>query len=299
MPMKEQVHCFCEEFGYPPEAASVLLDACDVLSAHEEALASFIGCVDSYNRDTLSDYSAATSVLDLAAEACGVHRYTLHLLFFIRLSLHTMELYNKRGIPLAIYTDSMMDLKLKMIDCHRRVDIWGIFVADWIKGFFDLTRFTLGRLQFEMITYGRHYDRKGFVLNPEDRVINVHIPSSGPLDHEDCMESYRLAAAFFKDEFQGRPTAFVCHSWLLFPPNREILAQTSNILKFMNDYEITDFTTDEGEDLWRIFYKDYSGDPESWPHDTSLRRAYIRWLKDGNKPGSGNGIFFFDGQSIL
>lgn len=294
--MKNTVLTFCSEFEFPDEATVAMSAAYDALVKEEAAFTKFNQYVELYFADKLEDYSEALAALDKAAGQCGIHRYTLHLLFYICLSEHTAEQYKKRNLPAAIYHDSIMDLKWTLLECHKIHGIWGTFVADWVAGFFRLTRFTLGRLQFELTRYDGRYTRYGHQLAPEDIAVDVHIPSSGPLRHEDCLNSYQRAAEFFRDSFTGRPIAFVCHSWLLFPPNREILPETSNIIRFMADYDVTAVEENDGEDLWRIFDKEYNGNPDDLPDGTSLQRAYIRWLKAGNRPGAGRGVLFWEGS---
>ena len=66
---------------------------------------------------------------------------------------------------------------------------------------------------------------------------------------------------------------------------------------FMKDYDIVESKESTGGDLWRIFGQEYC--PENLnklPADTSLQRAYLSWLKQGNAPGSGKGIFFWEGS---
>ena len=164
----------------------------------------------------------------------------------------------------------------------------------WFWGFFRLERFALGRLQFEIVRFGGDYETDGVSLTPDSLVINVHIPRTGTrLDRESVLESYRLAAEFYR-AILGDKIVFVCSSWLLFPKNRELLSPTSNLLAFMNDFDI--YTSGEylnyGE-VWRLFDKAYDGDVTHLPADTSLRRAYIDLISRGEKTGWGKGVFVY------
>jgi hypothetical protein len=38
---------------------------------------------------------------------------------------------------------------------------------------------------------------------------------------------------------------------------------------------------------------DFTGDFKDYPEDSSLRRAYKKFLLDGNRTGSGYGVFFY------
>lgn len=78
-----------------------------------------------------------------------------------------------------------------------------------LTDFFEMTRFALGRLQFELMDFPESYEKTGHV-RPEGmtKVINMHIPSCGPLKKADCEASFRQAAAFFADAFPGEEIAF-------------------------------------------------------------------------------------------
>jgi len=298
--MNKYISSFCDEFKYPAEAKATLISAYETLSLNYDASELFHRYVKLYNEDRLNDYKAVLHDLDTAADLSSVHKYTLHLLFFICLSKHTRELYEKKGISYEIYYDSMSDLKWKLIECYTMYEIWGTFVPGWYDRFFDLTRFALGRLQFEIINFKDFYDKGNYSLKENDVVLNIHIPSCGPMLHDECITSYRKAASFYKDYFVGRPVAFVCSSWLLFPRHKEFLPKNSNVLKFMEDFDIYSYTIDkDGSDLWRIFYKDYRNAPADLPQKTSIQRAYADWLMKGNPIGTGKGVFFFDGENIL
>ena len=293
--MRSYIESFCNEFGYPEEAKSTLLNCYDSLCENKDAYAIFNEQVDLYNNDNLFDYTGVLELMDKAAALSGMHGYTVHLLFYICLSKHTRELYEKQNIPYTIYFDSMSDLKWKLLECKKVYDIWGSSVAWWFPRFFNLTRFALGRLQFETANADAAYTKNGYTVNPEDTVLNIHIPSSGPLRHEDCLESYRFAAEFYKDTFKNKPIVFKCSSWLLYPAHYEFLPKNSNILKFMSDFDIISSYTDENKGfLWRIFYTDKTEDLDALPCETSLQRAYVDWLKQGNKVGSGLGFFIFN-----
>ncbi|NLP33635.1 MAG: DUF5596 domain-containing protein [Clostridiales bacterium] len=298
--MYDYIGAFCEEFAYPSEAKEALLEGYKRLLENKKAGDIYHNYIEMYSEDILMDYNKALVDLENAAELSGVNKYTVALLLLIGLSKHLRKLYKNRGIHYQIYYDSMCDLKWKLFECHRMHNVWGSFVFDWHAGFFRLELFALGRLQFEIIKFKGNYSKNGYSICEGDAVINVHIPSCGPLLHEDCMKSYVQATELFKDSFEKKPIPFVCYSWLLYPSNREILPKNSNIITFMNDFDIIRSSDDEqGSDLWRIFYKDSHKKPEDLPRDTSLQRAYADWLMQGNKVGMGYGIFLFDGENIL
>lgn len=293
--MRIYISSFCNEFEYPVESTLVFSDAYDRISNNTEAFDIFQGQIELYNNDQLTDHNVALTFMDKVAEITGVHRYTVHLLFYICLSSHTRELYAQKNIAYDVFNNSMSDLKWKLFECKRIYGIWGSFVAWWFNRFFDLTRFAIGRLQFETEEFDRTYTKNGYSINPGDIILNIHIPSSGPLKHEDCIAAYKKAAKFYKDIFVGRPIIFKCCSWLLYPLQKEFLPETSNILKFMSDFDIIEQNIDtEGSFMWRIFDTMDTSNLDKLPSDTSLRRAYLDWLKKGNKGGSGLGIIMYN-----
>ncbi|HAN20514.1 MAG: hypothetical protein A2Y15_04235 [Clostridiales bacterium GWF2_36_10] len=293
--MRIYITSFCNEFEYPDEATLAFSDAYDQISNNIEAFDIFQNQVELYNNDQLTNHGVALEDMDKVAEITGVHKYTVHLLFYICLSHHTRELYKEKNIAYDIFYDSMSDLKWKLFECKKVYDIWGSFVAWWFGRFFDLTRFAIGRLQFETYEFGRTYSKNGLTIKPNNIVLNVHIPSCGPMKHEDCLASYKKAAEFYKDVFKDRPVVFICCSWLLYPAHREFLPASSNILAFMSDYDIIESSIDEeGSFMWRIYETMDFKDMEKLPCDTSLRRAYYDWLSKGNKGGSGFGVFVYN-----
>lgn len=297
--MKDYILSFCNTFEYPKEAITEFLRTYECIRKNEQANTLFCENITSFNKGLFTEHSSELILLDTISKLVEIHPYTIHLLFFICLSKDTKKIYDNRKISYNVFYNSMLDLKWKLFECYKMHKIWGSCVAFWFKGFFECTRFALGRLQFEIIAFDRTYTGHNFTLNKGDTVLNVHIPSSGPLLHQDCLDSYRLAADFFKLDFVGRPTIFVCDSWLLFPKHTIFLPPSSNILAFINDYTILSEQTDEKyHDLWRIFYKEYNGSIHDFPSDTSLQRAYIDWISKGNPVGSGFGVFFWNESRI-
>ena len=295
--MIEYVLSFMDELGFDKEAVASLSADIEKIYANEDAKALFAGAVDDYERDIHSNYTELREAAKRAGEIVGVHAYSAELLLFICFSKHLRELYRLRCISDRIWFDSMSDLKWKLWECKAVKGIWGSFVAGWFPGFFNLTRFALGRLQFEIVAFDGEYEKDGKKLKKGDKVINVHIPRTlTPLDKESRDDAYAQAAEFFKNMIDGAPIAFVCSSWLLYPEAEKILPAHSNIRGFMADYDmIRSKTSGEGEygDMWRLFDMDFTGDLNDYPEDSSLRRAYKKFLLDGNRTGSGCGVFFY------
>ena len=191
-------------------------------------------------------------------------------------------------------------MRWKLRECMDCEEVWGTFVPHWYRGFFEMTRFGLGRFQFEKTDFDAdYYEKCGNTLKRGDTVINFHIPSAGPLTDEKRLDSYKQAYKFFGGK-DGEPMAFVCGSWLLYEGHREFLPENSNILRFMDDFDIIRSADREKfSDGWRVFGKYSNGPVEDLPEDTSIRRAFKQRLQQGKPTGYGYGVFFFDGEKIL
>ena len=244
------------------------------------------------------DYKAALAAVDEAAAAAGVHKDTAEMLYFLGLTKHLKERYLEKSIDLQIWHDSCMDLHWKLLECREMDGIWGSFVSWWEPGFYDMTRFALGRLQYELTDFPASYEKAGRI-RPEGmtKLINVHIPSCGKLDMAECHASYRQAAEFFSDAFPGGEVAFYCESWMLYAPHADFLKPDSGVVKFMKEYDIYHIQEEDG-DLWRIYHRMYDGNPSTLPEGTSMQRAYKAWLEAGNHAGWGEGVFFLQKDGI-
>lgn len=295
--MKTYALSFMTEIGFDDEAIEALSSDLERMLAEPESKAIIEKQVALYEIDVNRNYGEILSETDKAAEIAGVHKYSAELLIFILFSKHLRELYKQNGISDKIWFDSMCDLKWKLWECKAVKGSWGSFVAGWFPGFFNLTRFALGRLQFEIVEFDGEYEKDGKKLKKGDKVVNVHIPRTlTPLDKESRDDAYAQAAEFFSGMTDGAPIAFVCSSWLLYPEAEKILPAHSNIRGFMADYDIIRSKVDEEGDyhnMWRLFDMDYTGDFNDYPEDSSLRRAYKKFLLDGNRTGSGYGVFFY------
>ncbi len=296
--MLNYIATFCNEIRFPEEAIKDLQQNYSKLREKEACLEGFEELVEYFSKlGSKEEYEAIFSKLDEIAELSGVHNYSLHMLYLIALSTHTRELYEEKNISYDIFLDSMSDLRAKLMECKELHGVWGTCVAIWEIDLFNLNLIALGRLQYELVEFEDEYTCGEHSLQPDDIVLNMHIPSHGPLLYDDCKASFKKAAEHFKDCFKDRPVAFVCNSWLLYPEHSKFLPPNSNILKFMSFFDIIESNiSEEKADLWRVFYKDWKNDPADLPRNTSIQRAYADWLMKGNKIGTGYGVFFYEGE---
>ena len=283
---------FLREHGYPAEARASLPEDLNKLFRSPQLTELFLSCTDRYKACPQVPTEADFAVLRQLAPGCGVHPYSAYALLLISLYEEMWEAYQARGWSRSLWFDTSRDLYYKVIECRHLHGVWGTFVPAWFPGFFYLKRFALGRLQFEPSCYpGPGRTLPGLTLREGDPVLDLHIPSAGPLKHEDVSASYRQARAFFRHYFQDKPMVVCCCSWLLSSVHLDKLPPDSNLCRFASDFILLDeYIQADDHDLWRIFEGKNTGDPSCWPRDTRLQQIYADHLAAGGHMTSREGI---------
>lgn len=243
-----------------------------------------------YEADKDMDFRTALEEIKTASVTEEENVYAANLKLLQSMGQYLPKHYRACGLPEELAADALEDLCWKTRECEKLYGVTGTFCAEWQWRFFNVTRFTLGRLQFEQNEIPMDLlFMKGLQYRKYSKVIGVHIPSSGKLDHGECLDAYRNAMYFFKYYFHVESLLFHCNSWLLTPEHEEILPPDSNILKLQKDYRVYRFEPGY-DDLWRIFCREYDGKPENLPEETSLQRIYKKWIINGGTPGHAKGI---------
>ena len=256
-------------WDYHPEAVETYGRAMEAAMGHQQARAVLEGTVQAYQAGETVDIKGVLAQMDTFAAPCGQSPYTMQMLPYLCLLEPARAKYAAAGLEEGIYHDSFADLLWKTRECHRIYGVWGSFVAAWFYRFFELKCFALDRLQFELTDF-----RADAPLNRGERVINVHVPSCGPLREADCEASYARAAAFFQMEDRTGGVPFVCDSWLLHPLCAG-LGETSGIRRFAARYRLLYIIDDPGYgDMWIIFGRPWDGEPDGLPEDTALPRLF-------------------------
>ena len=292
--MRTYLHEFMTSYDYPAEAVSALLEAYDVLKDNTD----FQKLLAAYDADRFCDYTGMLQTCKQIAVDVDIHTYTVEFLMFLCCSRRLREIYRENGLEDAMWRQSMLDFKCKMEVCKSVKNIWGTFVAWWYDGWFRMERFGMGRMQFELLDFPLdYYEKGGKALRKGDKVINCHIAKTGePLSPEMVEAAMAQAVEFFKDTFAGKPIPIFCESWLLFSKMDDLLPRKSNIRAFKERFEIIhDHLYEKGDysEMWRLYDMDYTGNLEDFPANSTLRRNYLQYLKDGGQVGEGYGVFFW------
>lgn len=279
----------CERLRFPSESIPVLQEGmeriCTLADAELQKACDELMTVGS------GDYLQWMQAL---SEKSGVHQYTADMVTLLYAVDRLVEAYKDHRLPEQLMWDSLDDLRCKVLECKAVHDIWGTFVTPWFPRFYWLQRFKLGRLEYEKDEYAWDIPIEG--IRKGDPVINIHIPSSGPLTPMSVEDSLAQAWAFYRNEFSTDRIPFVCHSWLLYPPVcQRVFPEHSNLRAFCGQFEIVGSEKDEkNEDFWRIFHMDYSEEAlQNAPADTTLQRNMLTYLREGNCMGFGAGVIWY------
>ena len=288
--MKNYINDFVLKYDYPREAVKAIEEAYTILSENEN----FNSLLNNYYSDESINVDGEKGPLYGLCSDADVNFFTAKLVFYICLSRSLRQKYLEKGFGEDFWFENMADLKVKMMECFDVHNVWGIFSAGWFYSVFRMGTFTIGRLCYNVGEYdGEEITVADRVVKKGDKFISIHIPSSGkPFDRETRLESYKRASEFFGTDL------FRCDSWLLYPPNREILKPGSNIISFMDDFKtVKSYEYKDNHIMWRIFGSRYELPPEKLPRDSSLRKAYADFMSAGNRPGAGVGYFILDSEN--
>ncbi len=237
---------------------------------------------------------------DLLTAKLGIEADLVWLAIDMLLAVDAKKVYDAKGHSEQIYFDSMREITIWSKVCMKDWSHVGIHdQLDWITRFFTNDLVRLGRLEYEIIPFHNNlsWEKHGLTVKGGDPVINIHIPEDGGLKDELVQDSFKQAYRYFGCEGKA---VFICSTWLLWPGNREFMQENSNILRFMDNFDIIHRDEQQNHrDLWRVFGKRASFIPEELPRDTELQRRFADYLATHDMiSGRGCGIFAHDGENL-
>lgn len=159
-----------------------------------------------------------------------------NLLTYLYLCEETARFYAEKQIPEEILLNTLKDIVVWTREWSNVTGALCLRELPWLARHLDGRLFKIGRLQFCMAEAER--DIKEYGICRGDNVIEIHIPTGGPLTPERVCGSIDGAKDFFAKYFpQFSYTCFICHSWLLDDKLKEYLPEGSNILAFGNMFD--------------------------------------------------------------
>ena len=176
--------------------------------------------------------------------------------------------YKSKKIPDNIIFDTFRDVSLRANLYYDKTGKAGITKSDviWFRHIMNVGIFKIGTLQFqpfEMLyldeeTIGEPYmtfpkEQKGTLPNGTP-VLNCHVQQGADLRSQSVKESFENAKLFFFEYFPTvKYRAFLCYSWLLYPPMIKHLSKESNIKQFADNFSIIGSCDDSNQAAENLF----------------------------------------------
>ena len=257
-----------------------------------------------------SDYLAKKFDLIKAMELAeatlpDINNLTVRLLFMLECTEEIHNGYIKAGLGYDTFILAMRDIRCKVNESLAINNVFGLRPTSWFDRFVFTYCFPFKRLQFDLHPFPHPTVKAaGHTLEKGDFALSCHIPSMGRLLHDDCIESYKQAYAYFEDKLKDGVLPIVCYSWLLYPRYLEAFGLDSNTGLFAGDFHIFSTITSEdrkGDIYSRVFNTDDLTAPlDTLPQNTSMQRSFVEYIKKHNHAyGFSRGIIFFDGEKVL
>lgn len=279
-----------DKLKFPNEASVYFGECFDKLLMTTETISELYSAMDNLFCEDDNKY---IEILKKVSLKCGISCQAIDMVFLLMSAKSLYYMYKQKNLSDELFFDTLVNLKHKLLECKKLYGEWGIFSTECFNGFYKLRRFKIGRLQYEICKSDFVYKD---ALLPGDYVFACHIPASGPLYNHEVIESLHEARRFFADYLKDGKFVVSCNSWLLYPPIAEKLAESSNIKKFYDLFDIINVAEDaENSDFCRVFDVDYSpGILDTVTADNSLKQVIVNLLKSGKNMGLGQGIIVVD-----
>ncbi len=133
--------------------------------------------------------------------------------------------------------------------------------------------------------------------------LSFHIPKDGPLDFDECGESFRRAVAFYPRYFpEWAYRCFFSESWLYDVTLGQVLPPASNIVRFQREFYLAPLPNADDAQLFERVFGHKPKNLATLPRNTSLRKAVLDHADAGGSfYGAGAFIFSEDlawGESV-
>lgn len=192
--------------------------------------------------------------------------------------------YQAIGAADGIILDTFRDVSHRAALYDKQCGKIGISKEDviWFRHIMNVQIFKIGVLQYQTFhmlyldeeTIGEPYmvftesQKKSLPIGTP--VINCHIQRGANISAAAVKESLARARMFFNECFRTVPyQAFICYSWLLYPPMVQSLPEKSNIRQFADLFSIIGVCSDSSQAKENLFRYGRHGSPCA---PTSLQR---------------------------
>ena len=174
--MKQYLEQFFKEYEWPEEAGKQCLDSAKnsgKISASADFWKKIWKSTDKmWRRTALPWVQNLWQRPKRGAESLG----NMAAVLFVPVQTASGSLSAAWTFPKSLQ-ESLFDLKWKAMECRKVYGVWGNFTQDWFAGFLRMERFTLGRLQFEIMKEAPSGCPKEWKALGRP-FVNVHIPEA-------------------------------------------------------------------------------------------------------------------------
>lgn len=192
--------------------------------------------------------------------------------------------YKAIGVADGIIMDTFRDVSHRANLYYKQSGKIGISKDDvvWFRHIMNVHIFKIGALQYQTFnmlyldeeTIGEPYmvftEEQKTSLPDGSPVINCHVQRGADISASSVKESLTCAKVFFKACFPSvQHKAFLCYSWLLYPPMLQRLPEKSNIKQFADCFTIISSCNDSDQARENLFH---DGNQEVSCKLTSLQR---------------------------
>lgn len=218
--------------------------------------------------------------------------------------LDLKDYYINKSIPLFHFYNSIYDLDYRLERYHKKWGLYGLSNWDirWLSSLYRGEIFDLGSLRFQTSFFSNEeIKRSGDQYMPlapkwQNRfpegtpTITIHILKDTDLKTGKVDKSFDVARNFFRQYFKEHDyEVFVCRTWLLYEPTRDILSKDSNIASFSKRFKILADNKNTKQALDRIYGTNDLALIEEMDKNSSLEKSAYKNL---DKLGVATGIIY-------
>lgn len=226
-------------------------------------------------QDTSADAQLKLERLFSAAAPANIPLLTCQLIAAVR----NYERFREMAISDEIYFDTMSAFTRFCEETHKYSGNWYYNHASWSYRQASMLLFRIGILEYE------------FKNRDGEPMISIHIPSDTVFSESNLDETFKAAkrfiAKFYPEHSNDR---FYCESWIMAPKLRELLPETSGIIRFQNRFASIEESLPPDCCLKWVFHCSDETPLGELPEDTSLQRKIKKLMIAGGHLYGGFGV---------
>lgn len=218
--------------------------------------------------------------------------------------LELKKFYVEKEIPLIHFYKSISDLSFRLERYKKNHGLYGLSASDlrWLGPIYMGEMFELGSLRYQMTPFSnQEIERQTYQYMPLSEIWKERFPEGTPIIMIHILkdtdfrpvkidESLKMARNFFTTYFPAHEyEIFLCRTWLIYGPTRDLLSPDSNIVSFAKRFEIIAQNRNTKQALDRIYGTSDLAEIEKMDKRSSLEKIAYKNL---DKLGVAAGIIY-------